>query len=237
MRIILSIIAIGIVCTPTIILANADALQLRVNGGYYMPSGAVSTGGEESGLTKEVEWDKGTGFEVQAIFWPNGSTWGLGASIGKASWDIKDYEDSHYDYYYGAAFANVFSGDTDLTSIGLSVFRKLQTVNNKAKMSVEAGVRLISLDANIDGGYGIADYTYAIGVSQTLKLDDCVVGLIAFNLDYSVNNSISLFAQAGFQFDVSKGGVQNVVEGYESYDAGETELQAVFAKAGIAISL
>jgi hypothetical protein len=236
MRATRTIIVASIVCALSITSAHADTFELRASGVYYAPSGAATTGGEQSDVP-EVEWDKGTGFELQGILWPDESSWGFGASIGTATWDINHVEESYYDYDYDSAYANIFDGDADLTSLGVSVFRKLSTQNDKLRIVAEGGVRFISIDTDIDGGWGVAGRHGTRGYSQTLEIDDSVAGVLALDLDYSVDERISFFAQAGFLFDISKGEVQNVVDGIGTFDAGETELQALFGKVGIAISL
>jgi hypothetical protein len=214
-----------------------QTLQLRGSGIYYFPSGSATTGGGETSL-KDVEWDKGTGLELQAILWPANSLWGFGASIGKATWDITDYESSEFDYSYDAAFADVLEGDADLTIIGLSVFRKLSEAKdaNKLTITAEGGIRFVSVDSSIEGGTAIADAYGALAWYQTLEIDDSIVGLLALALDYAVADNVSLFAQAGFQFDIDKGKVENKVEGLGTFEAGETEFQALFGKAGLSVS-
>jgi hypothetical protein len=86
-------------------------------------------------------------------------------------------------------------------------------------------------------GTFIVDQYGASGWTQTLELEDNIAGLLAFELNYSVDDTTTLFAQGGFQLDLSEGKVENKVDGLGTFDAGETELQAVFWKAGISITL
>lgn len=203
-RIVSTIAIIGMLLT-TVTMAGAKNFELRGGGAYYIPSGSATTGGGETGI-EDVEWDKGTGFEVQGIFWLDNSPWGLGASIGKATWDIDDYE---LFYTSGSvAFGDTFEGDADLTIFGLSVFYKLFTdygANKKLRGAIEGGLKFVSVDSNIEGANGVAGGGIVLVWDQTLEIDNSILGHLAFDFSYALTEEVSMFGQGGFQFDFDKG--------------------------------
>jgi len=209
---------------------GASSIEVRGSGVYYAPQGAAATGSEQSFL-ESVDWDSGSGFEAQAVYWRDYSPWGFAASIGAASWEIKDYSD------IAAGQLNKLKGDADLTLVGLSAIRKLTTDSSggsKLKAEIEAGAKHISTDASIEGVWavGLSDGRI-LALRQRIKTDDVVVGQIALNGKYELDPKWNLFATAGFQFDLSAGDSINQVPGFNDYPAGDTEMQAAFGKIGI----
>lgn len=236
MKAIVSVIAVLGVFLTTGTLTQAQNIELRGSGVYYVPNGSATTGGGQTEF-EAVEWDSGTGFEVQGIFWTANSPWGFGASIGKATWDIDGYE---LIYMSGnSAYGDTLEGDADLTAFGLSVFYKLFSdygANQKLHGALEGGLKFVSVDSNIKGETGIAGAGGVLVWDQTLEIDDSILGHLAFELSYAFTEQVSLFGQGGFQFDLDKGGVENPVSGLGTFEAGETELTALYGKAGLSVS-
>jgi len=219
-------------------LVFGQQVQLRGSGILYKPNGAAATGSDESGLNS-VDWDSGNGFDIQGIYWLKDSPWGFGASIGKATWEIDEYDEMQSSGGY--IFGDGLEGDADLTIFGVSVFRQLSELFSKSEESKlgfvgEIGIRSISVDSNIDGTTGIIASGGMMIWNQSLEFEDGVVGLVALDVEYAVQENIKLFVQGGYQFDLQKGEVERDVPGLGTYVAGETELQAAYAKAGIAVS-
>jgi len=236
MKRILNAMVIAGVFLMTTAVTKAEQFELRAGGVYYMPNGSATTGGGETSL-EEVEWDKGTGFEVQGIYWIKSSPWGIGVSLGKASWDIDDYE---LIYTIGSeAYGYTLEGDADLTIFGLSAFYSLFKGDgeaNKLSGAIEGGLKFVSVDSNIKGETGIAGGGIVLVWDQTLEIDDSILGFVGFDLSYALTKQVSLFAQGGVQFDLDKGKVENDVPGLGTFEAGETELAALYGKAGLSIS-
>lgn len=229
------IVALSLVIGSSILTASAaEEVEIRASGVLYAPSGAAATGSEESGLD-DVEWDSGQGLELQGIYWVDKSQWGIGATIGTASWDIKDYADVKYNPTVQINQVNVLEGDADLLIFGISAFRKLTNNDpgtSKFNADAELGLRYISVDSGIEGGYG-EEYSDALLVAlQTLEIDDSIVGVIGLTGDYAIDNNLSIFANASIQIDLDKGSVDNVLS-IGTFEAGEVEFMSLYGKAGI----
>lgn len=233
-RITSALIIISIILTAGTI-AFGEQFELRGSGVSYMPSGSAATGSDVSALT-DVKWDKGTGFEIQGIFWSKTSPWGTGISFGTATWDVDDYVLGQS--INGFGFADALEGDADLTIFGLSLFRRLFTDDGASKKfsgAVEGGIRFISMDADIKGVSVITDGILFLGSDITLDIDNSVLGHLAFDLDYAISDSASLFVQGGIQFDLKKGDVTLREQDSGIFEAGDTELQAAFGKVGLIV--
>jgi hypothetical protein len=230
--------ALTIICvlSTTGVMSSANNFELRGSGIYFSPEGAAATGSDASAL-EEIKWDSGTGFEVQGIYWIKSSPWGFGASLGKATWDIDDYEDIRT--RGSSVVGDTLEGDADLTTFGLSAFYKLFTeygASKKLSGAIAGGLQFVSFDSNIEGETGVASEAGIIVWDQTLEIDDSIWGYIAFDLSYALTETVNLFGQGGVQFDLDKGSVENDAPGLGTFQAGETELQALFGKAGLSIS-
>jgi hypothetical protein len=215
-----------------------DRIEVRGGGIYYSPNGAAASGSEDS--VEEVKWDSGTGLELQGIYWPSGSSWGYGLSIGTATWDIDDYFVVDFDPS-GLDFIDSLEGDVDLITFGVSVFRKLTTNNDETKKynaDLEAGIRYLSVDSGIEGVYGVGiDGTIVDANYQAIELDDSVVAMLALNGGYSVSDRVRIFASVGVQIDLDSGKAENDVPALGTFEAGESEYQAVFGKVGLSFTL
>jgi hypothetical protein len=216
-----------------------DRIEVRGGGMYFSPNGAAATGSEDSGL-QEVKWDSGTGLELQGVYWPDNSIWGYGLSVGTASWDIDDYFSVDFDPS-GLDFINSLEGDVDLTTFGISIFRKLTANKDEAvkyNADLEAGIRYLSVDSGIEGLFGVGiDGTIVDAQYQTIELDDSVVAVLALNGNYLLTETASVFATVGVQLDIDKGAADNEVPGTGTYEAGDSEYQAVYGRIGLSILL
>lgn len=231
LRIASVIIAVAIVfCTGAV--AFGQQVQLRGGGIIYIPNGSAITGSDEA-MMDSVDWDSGNGFDVQAIYWFKDSPWGAGASIGKATWEVDKYSKGNY------LILNEVEGDADLTIPGISAFRKLPVGNvldNKLKANLEAGLRFVSVDSNIKGMYYQRFSDGILFQEQEFEIEDSIIAVLAIDATYELGKNFGIFAQVGGQLDLKKGEVSNSGVTFEDIKAGETELQALFAKAGIAVN-
>ncbi|HMP76690.1 MAG TPA: hypothetical protein PKE12_10390 [Kiritimatiellia bacterium] len=229
---------LAVLAVMTAGIAVAEDIDLRVGGVLYAPNGAAATGRDEGGL-RTVDWDGGAGLELQAVFWLGASPWGIAASIGSATFDIENY--SVAQNFGGATLHEFLEGDADMTVIGASIVRKLlagDDARTKLSGALEAGIRHVSIDSNIDGWTGIGDDSGpALTRDQSLDIGDSVVGFIGVNLDYAIAETVSIFLHGGFQFDLDKGEVKKRVVGAGADEAGETELEALYGKIGLSFSL
>lgn len=217
-------------------VAGAQGLQIRGGGIYYEPSGAAATGSEISGLG-EIDWDSGTGLELQGIYWMHNSPWGIGASFGMAEWEIDDYEDRWV--HHGRTYDDVITGDAELSIIGVSLFYKLfenHGASGAWNGHLEGGVRFVSVDSNIRGTTAVNDGGRTPAIAQTIDIDDSVLGVFGFDVSLALSDTISLFGHAGIQFDLDQGDAHRVVPGLGTWEAGETEMFAVYGKGGLSIA-
>lgn len=216
---------------------SSSSGQFEARGGvnYYIPSGAAATGSRISKLNS-VDWERGIGADIQGIYWfdPN---WGAGLSVGTAKWDIKDYYNKRYNSSRRINEINTLEGDADLIIIGASVFYKFtsnSSVPSKWSTEIEAGVRSVNIDSNIEGVYAEQYSDVTIYGAQTIETDRGVVAMLAINGGYELTSHIKFSWQAGYQFDLSNGEAVNKTSNF-SGEAGETELQSMFTRLGLSI--
>lgn len=225
------VIVLAMLFTASVVFGQQ--VQLRGSGMLYKPNGAAITGSDEARMDS-VDWDSGSGFDVQAIYWFKDSPWGIGASIGKATWEVDKYSKGTY------ADLNEVEGDADLTIPGISAFRKIPLENildNKLKANLEAGLRFVSVDSNIEGWYHQRiTSSVTLHEVQEFEIDDCIIAVLAIDAEYKLGDNFGAFAQVGGQLDLEKGEVTNSGVTFDDIKAGETELQALFAKIGLVYS-
>ncbi len=188
--------------------SNAD---LSVGAIYYSPS-------------DDESYDNGFGGEAQIRFWQNANV-GFGLALGAASWQINDFEEIESDGV--VAVGTSIDGDVTLIPVGGSIFFR-PTINEKVSMTIEAGVRYVIVDSQIDVEIAAANAFGAVaGRKDSIEIDDGVVGVIGVNIEGHLSKQTSMFAGLGYQFDLSKGDAE-----YLGEDFGENELEALLIKAG-----
>lgn len=160
-------------------------------------------------------FDTGYGVELQYRYWVD-APWGWAAALGVSTWDAKSSSSD-----LGVPNLHSFNGSATLIHLGGSgLYRILDTEN--VAVTLEAGVRYVIVDDDID-----AKDANRGDARQNLDIDDGIVGLIAADADFRLNDGFVLAFGLGYQGDLVKGDISS-----RDDDLKDNELQAFFVRVG-----
>ena len=118
-------------------------------------------------------------------------------------------------------------GDTLVQPIGASVIYTPKLCPF-ATIAIDAGIRYVFVDSDIDAAIAISDGVDTIVAEDTVDIEDGVIGRVGANVEIPVTERAALFVGGGYQFDLVKGDVKAFDE-----DLGENELAGAFVRAGV----
>lgn len=121
------------------------------------------------------------------------------------------------------------SGNANPLQGGVSFLYRPWTDKN-VSLSFEAGIRyiFISSKVNVDVSYTEPRSGVAGIVKGDTELDEAVVGRLGADLEIALTPEMSLFAGAGYQFDIEKSRLD-----WEGRELFEVEMGGPFARAGL----
>jgi len=165
-------------------------------------------------------FEYGFGIEFQYRNWaydPIG--WAL--SVGAASWEANsgatDLGRIHKD----------FDGSATLVPVGASVLVNLLHLDD-FNLLAEFGLRYVWMDAELDFTRVIpAGDEGSEEVPSTLTIDDSLMGVVALEGDYYLNDQFLLFGSLGYQHDLTRGEITT-----PTGNLRDNELCAFFLKLG-----
>jgi hypothetical protein len=197
--------AIGM--TTLMVAASSPALLQAAESEYW---GFDSKATIRAGLNfdfphSDDNWDKGTGFNAQAVFWHTTNDYGIGINFNTSSWDAVDDVTTLGGDGLTTADGGRLDGDAQWTQIGVSALRYIEAdMPQGMKLRAEAGILYTMASSDVD-----IIYTYSNNTSQTnteeLDIDNSLTGLLGLDLEYKTSDEISVYGGIGFQFDISEG--------------------------------
>lgn len=175
---------------------------------------ALAAAAEEATWANEVEggvvvqfpgtgdfdlYDLGLGAEIQYRNW-SFDPLGLAFAVGFTSWEAN--EDCHK---LGDVHTD-FDGSVTTIPIGVSLLYYLYGTQSFSLIA-EAGVRYLVTDADIDFTRIVETEEGEERLPSSLEVDDSVLGLVALEADYFVNEQFLVFGGVGYQQDLQRGGI------------------------------
>lgn len=208
-RITLIIVLLLLTVANTVTYAEKPDIVLSLKG--YSPS-------------DDDMYSSGFGAEAQIRFWPT-SVFGIGLSLGAATWDVEPYYYSEYSYYDGRTYGEI-DGDISLVPFGPSILIA-PNLGSKVDLLLEAGLRYVAVDSNVTAT--VSNYYYGT-YEFDIDIEDGIIGVLGVGLDVHLSEIVSLVFGLGYQFDLSKGEAE-----LEGIDVGDHELEAFYAHFGVSI--
>jgi opacity protein-like surface antigen len=201
------LIAIAIVFACVFSAGAQTNTELRIQGIYTSPSD---------------DWDNSYGGEAQYIYWDT-MAWGIGFSIGTAKWDVSE------DFLSLRSVSGIggMEGDVSMLPMGVSILYRTP-VNEKIAITFEGGAKYVLLSSNIKANAVVTNGQNTIPVGGELDMDNAFTGILGADVDYDITQDVSLFAGAGYQFDIQKGTVN-----WTGAELGDAELKGTVVKGGI----
>ncbi len=196
--------------SPIVQAEGIQATDFRVNLNWSFPRSSDN-------------WDGGWGLQGQAVFslplMPE--HYGFALTIGSSTWDVND--EVQTGITVGNGISGSLAGDSSWTQFGFSFLRS-QTLPNGLQMTVETGVLYHDASSDADLSFTLSDNSTS---TQELDLSNTVVGLLAADLNYHVNDEMTLYGGIGYQFDLQPG------DASAFSDSNKNPLNAVTIRSGI----
>lgn len=168
--------------------------------------------------TKDEDWKRAGGIEIQARFWQNEH---LGFALVGASdtWKARTevYEEDTGDAY----FYTSVDGDASITSLGASLLYRSES-SAEVKLVLDFGLRYALIDSSIYGeaaydGPGGPNYLY-----DKIDIDNTLLFVLGAGVEFAITDNIAFTIGAGYQVDINK-----PEETFAGESLGETGLDAV----------
>lgn len=178
--------------------------------------------------TRDMDWERGGGIELQARFWHKGH---VGVALVGASdtWDAKtsvSEMDSGSSYAYTA-----ISGDAAITSIGASILYRSGS-SDDVRLLIDLGFRYVTVNSAL---YAEAAYDGPGGPSYSydkIEIGNTLLFVAGASLEFDIMQDVSLVVGLGYQVDVNK-----PEEKYLGESLGDTDLGAVTFGVGLSCRL
>ena len=142
-------------------------------------------------------YELGFGLDLQYRNWSLDPV-GLAFSLGVAGWNVDNEAND-----LGAEHTD-FDGSVTTVPIGASVLFYLYGTQDFS-IILEAGLRYMITDADVDLNRVITTDEGEEKVPATMEIDDGLVGLLAVEADFSMNEQFLLFGGLGYQDDIERG--------------------------------
>lgn len=174
-------------------------------------------------------WDTAYGASAHATYWMTEYV-GINAQLGLQSWQINE-DNFHIQNIpaYGYIMRNTwrFYGDALMIPLGISVRGRLP-LNEVLSLGAEGGVKYVFVSSDVEerGFLGGAAYR------KDVDIDSGAVLFIETDLMVTPTENIQFFCGIGYQFDISKGGME-WSSGSVSY--ADNELKAVTLRLGVSL--
>lgn len=177
-------------------------------------------------------YDGGASMEIQVRCWLTPYV-GAALAMGSTTWAINDQDTTYSEG--GVTGHATLDGAVNGAPIGVSLLlRPIRT--GRFALTLEAGVRYVIVDSQADYEIEAIGPGGRVYVSDTLDIEDGVVGIAAATLEYKLTDQVFLLAGAGYQFDLEKGDVTILDDTvFEEQDLGENEFEALVFQAGLGV--
>ena len=171
------------------------------------------------------DWNYASGIEMQARFWGSPSI-GTAFVVGMDSWHANtEYAEEEDEFGY---MATSVYGDVTLIPVGISaLFRN--KVSRSTSMIVEAGLRYVFSDSNINAETAYGDSSESVYSIDRIQTDNPLLGVVGLTISSAISDEIYIHGGMRYQFDL--------VETHERFlgqDIGETSFQSASVDIGVA---
>lgn len=221
---------------------TAIAQEFRLNGIYVKPG-------------QDDVWDNAGGAEISGTLWLN-KYFGILGSVGVQNW-LSNEDKKTSEYYTGKYFSGRIGkyvarnlpvyhkdwfedeGSATIVPVGISGVGNIP-IATAWSILLEAGVKYLFVNSNINRNW--TDQSYPVYQGQVVgyfparngesevELDDAIIGLVAGDIKFNINEQVAVNIGCGYQFDLSKS--KNELEGWVQGSNENIEFQGFFARFG-----
>jgi hypothetical protein len=178
--------------------------------------------------TRDMDWERGAGIELQARFWHNGH---IGVALIGAS-DTWDAKTSVSEMDGGSTYAyTAIAGDASITSLGASILYRSGSADD-VRLVIDLGFRYATVNSAVYAeaaydGPGGPSYSY-----EKIEVGNTLLFVAGAGLEFDIMKDVSLVVGFGYQMDMNK-----PEEKYLGESLGDTDLGAVTFGVGLSCRL
>jgi hypothetical protein len=209
------------------------AMKIMIIASVVMGMGLWAWAGEEADVgvrfrgvapADDMDWDSGTGLELQARFWSS-KTLGVALSLGLDSWDAPtEYVAGEDAFGY---MESTIQGSATVVPVGVSILCR-SPVDRNCSFLFEVGLRYGLVDSSLHADVFYEDETGPVHISEDIDIDDAVFAVAGIAFEGAISPEVKLEAGFGYQFDLIKPD-----EMYAGKNLGETSFQAAAFHLGL----